>query len=143
LQILHYENGDSASVASLVNLLQCCPDIEIVDVGSTTERGEENSSASDAHTAAIMQHCSKLRAVCVILDNVAVLSTIVPRASDLLQLCLYNVEIATDTALTALAENCGNLRTLELWAQTRESSQAALVTLVNSLKNVVELRIVD
>jgi hypothetical protein len=141
LQILHYEKGDPTSVTSLTKLLQCCPDVEVVDIGCG--ESEVNSSATDAHTAAIMRHCKKLKAFCTPLGTALPTQELLARVPDLVHLCLYDLDFLANPALAALAENCGNLKSLELWALTKESSQPALVRLVSSLKNVEELHLCD
>jgi hypothetical protein len=136
LQILRYKKGDITSVSGLVEVLQSCPDIEIVDIGCETDPEQEDTGA---HAAAVMQHCRNLRAFCGVLRGEVVTPAIIEGIPNLLHLCLHACNFMTSEGLTALAGKCGELRTLELWTLTNPSTQAALIMLISSLKNVVEL----
>jgi hypothetical protein len=141
LQVLAYENGDPSDVSSLVRVFQCCPGIEVVDI--STDKDQENPSATDAHVAAIMQHCRKLKAFCGpasgpnITD--ASVMAVASRLEDLRHLWLSDIAFQSDQPMLALSEHCRNLRTLSLHMDEAILSDSALVTLVTNLHSIEEL----
>jgi F-box/leucine-rich repeat protein 2/20 len=145
LQVLAYEKGNSTEVSSLVHLMDVCPDIEVVDISTELEGG--NPSATDAHIAAIMQHCQhpKVFASSGGTDGTTGASELLvaTRAQELRHLCLYDCALTSEAPLLALAPQCGNLLTLDLASRTEDFSQAALTTLASSLTSTVEFRIAD
>jgi hypothetical protein len=150
LQVLAYAKGNPYEVSTLVRLLHCCPDIEVVDISTVRDGG--NPSATDAHIAAIMQHCKNLKVFAAGTDSETIVGisdatalAMATRVQDLRHLRLVGCDFSSDAPLKALAQNCQNLRSLDLqWSSAAVHNDYqvddALEELVSNLKNVTELR---
>jgi hypothetical protein len=141
LQILSFSKCKVDTTASLVHLLQSCSLIEVVFLDPTA--GDHNQGATDEHVAAILKHCTNLKAFHApsgLQISDATLAAMASRMQSLRYLCLSCCDFESDISMLALAQHCGNLVTFELWSQEGDDiSQAALTALVSNLKSVTEL----
>jgi hypothetical protein len=140
LQELYYENGDPKSDASLVRLMQACPNIQVVDVRA--EGVDGNPSATDSHITAIVQHGKKLKAFSTTAKDLsdATVMAVASHLDPLRHLWLYDCAFATDQPVLSLSKHCRHLQSLTLSARDSVASQSALVTLMSNLHCIVELR---
>jgi hypothetical protein len=93
----------------------------------------------------IMQHCT---ALCGFRApgsgwNVseASICALTKRLPEMQHLCLLHCDFASDDPVLAIAQCCGNLRSLELLRLEKDVSQNALITLVSNLHSIVELNL--
>jgi F-box/leucine-rich repeat protein 2/20 len=102
-----------------------------------------NPSATDAHIAAIMQHCKRLKAFSATARDLsdATITAVASQLDDVRHLWLYDCAFASDQPILALSKHCRKLTSCALSARDSVASQAALVTLMSNLHSVVELRL--
>jgi hypothetical protein len=144
LQVLSYETG-KPSTAALLRVLQACPEIEVVSISCESRDEVDTTALNDAHIAAILTHCPKLKAFRTgdfsgetALSHASLLA-IAARTQDLRHLYLWGLSHqGSADNLRALARTCGNLRALELIGSDGLDF-AGLTALVSNLPNVEEL----